>query len=60
MLLEVVEPLVTAQIRTADVIAVNKVDEVDEETLATVTAERRRTRGQGGWSCRSQPTPAPA
>ena len=36
MLLAVVEPLVTAQIKSADVVAVNKVDEVDDETLAAV------------------------
>ena len=29
MLLEIVEPLVTAQLEAADVVAVNKVDEVD-------------------------------
>ena len=33
MLLEIVEPLVTAQLEAADVVAVNKVDEVDEEAL---------------------------
>jgi G3E family GTPase len=36
MLLEVVEPLVTSQLQTADVVAVNKVDEVDAEALAAV------------------------
>ncbi len=36
MLLEIVEPLVTAQLEIADVVAVNKVDEVDEEALAAV------------------------
>jgi G3E family GTPase len=36
MLIEVLEPLVTAQIRTADVVAVNKADEVDDEALAAV------------------------
>jgi G3E family GTPase len=36
MLLEVVEPLVTSQLKSADVVAVNKADEVDEETLSVV------------------------
>ena len=36
MLLEVVEPLVTAQLEAADIVAVNKVDEVDDEALAAV------------------------
>ena len=36
MLLEIVEPLVTAQLEAADVVAVNKVDDVDEGTLAGV------------------------
>ncbi len=36
MLLEIVEPLVTAQLEAADVVAVNKVDDVDEERLASV------------------------
>lgn len=33
MLLEVLQPLVTAQIRAADIVAVNKVDEIDGEAL---------------------------
>ncbi len=36
MLLEVVEPLVTSQLQSADVVAVNKVDEVDDDALAAV------------------------
>ncbi len=41
MLFEVVEPLVTAQLQTADIVAVNKADEVDDETLAQVTESVR-------------------
>ena len=41
MLLEIVEPLVTAQLETADVVAVNKIDEVDEEALAAVMSSVR-------------------
>ena len=36
MLMEVVEPLVTAQLAAADVVAVNKVDAVGEDELAAV------------------------
>ena len=36
MLLEIVEPLVTAQLEAADIVAVNKVDEIDDEALAGV------------------------
>ena len=36
MLLEVVEPLVTAQLAAADLVAVSKVDTVDEDELAAV------------------------
>jgi G3E family GTPase len=36
MLLEVVEPLVTAQVASADVVAVNKMDTVDEDQLDEV------------------------
>jgi G3E family GTPase len=43
MLSQVVEPLITAQIAAADVIAVNKVDTVDGEVLAAVTAAVRRS-----------------
>ena len=45
MLLEVVEPLVAAQLEAADVVAVNKVDEVDEEALATVIESVRALAG---------------
>jgi G3E family GTPase len=38
MLLEIVEPLVTAQLRSADVVAVNKADEVSAEALEAVLA----------------------
>ncbi len=47
MLLEVVEPLVTAQLAAADVVAVNKVDAVDEDELAAVLRERARAGAQG-------------
>jgi G3E family GTPase len=46
MLLEVVEPLVTAQLEAADIVAVNKVDEVDDKTLATVTESVRSLAGR--------------
>jgi len=36
MLLEIVEPLVTAQLAAADVVAVNKIDAVGEDELAAV------------------------
>ncbi len=36
MLLEVLQPLVKAQIRAADIVAVNKIDEVDEEALERI------------------------
>jgi G3E family GTPase len=45
MLLEVVEPLVTSQLQTADVVAVNKVDEVDGEALAAVLESVRSLAG---------------
>jgi G3E family GTPase len=38
MLIEVVEPLVTAQIEAADVIAINKVDAAGETAATAVTA----------------------
>ena len=41
MLVEVVEPLVTAQIEAADVIAVNKIDTVGETAAAAVTGAVR-------------------
>jgi G3E family GTPase len=41
MLLEVVEPLVTSQLQSADVVAVNKADEVDAEALEAVMASVR-------------------
>jgi G3E family GTPase len=47
MLLEIVEPLVTAQIETADIVVVNKVDEVDDDALAAVM---RSVRGLVGKS----------
>ncbi len=46
MLLEVVEPLVTAQLEVADIVAVNKVDEVDEEALAAVIESVGRIAGE--------------
>jgi G3E family GTPase len=46
MLLEIVEPLVTAQLDTADVVAVNKIDEVDEEALAAVLSSVRSLAGK--------------
>lgn len=45
MLLEVVEPLITAQLESADVVAVNKTDVVDDEQLATVLAAVSRLAG---------------
>ena len=45
MLLEVVEPLVTSQLQSADAVAVNKVDEVDEEALAAVLESVRSLAG---------------
>ena len=46
MLLEVVEPLVTSQLESADVVAVNKIDDVDETTLAEVLASVRGLAGE--------------
>jgi G3E family GTPase len=46
MLIEVVEPLVTAQLESADVVAVNKVDAVDEEALAAVMSSVRSLAGK--------------
>ncbi len=46
MLLEVVEPLVTAQLEAADIVAVNKVDEVDDEALAAVMKSVRALAGK--------------
>ena len=45
MLLEVIEPLVTSQLQSADVVAVNKVDEVDGEALAAVLESVRALAG---------------
>ncbi|HTX69964.1 MAG TPA: GTP-binding protein [Thermoleophilia bacterium] len=45
MLLEVVEPLVTAQLESADVVAINKMDAVHEEELASVLASVRALAG---------------
>jgi len=45
MLLEVVEPLVTSQLESADVVAVNKVDEVDGAALRSVLASVRELAG---------------
>jgi G3E family GTPase len=47
MLLEVVEPLVAAQLEAADVVAVNKVDEVDGQALAAVIESVRALAGKG-------------
>jgi G3E family GTPase len=46
MLLEVVEPLMTAQIEGADIVAINKVDEVDDETLAAIVESVRALAGK--------------
>jgi G3E family GTPase len=46
MLVEVVEPLVTAQIEAADVIAINKVDAVHETAAAAITAAVRGLNAQ--------------
>jgi G3E family GTPase len=45
MLIEVVEPLVTSQIESADVVAVNKVDAVDAGELETVLDDVYRIAG---------------
>jgi G3E family GTPase len=45
MLREVVEPLVTSQLESADVVAVNKADEVSEEDLEAVLASVRGLAG---------------
>lgn len=45
MLLEVTEPLVTSQLQSADIVAVNKVDEVDGEALAAVLESVRALAG---------------
>lgn len=46
MLLEIVEPLVTAQLEAADVVAVNKIDEVDERELEVVMGSVRALAGK--------------
>jgi G3E family GTPase len=46
LLLTVVEPLVTAQLECADVVAVNKIDDVDAATLAEVLASVRALASQ--------------
>jgi len=45
MLLEIVEPLVTSQLEAADIVAVNKVDDVGEEALAGVIESVGRLAG---------------
>jgi G3E family GTPase len=42
MLQQVVEPLITAQLEAADVIAVNKIDQVDEAVVARIEEVVRR------------------
>lgn len=42
MLQQVVEPLITAQLEAADVIAVNKIDQVDEAVVAGIEEAVRR------------------
>jgi G3E family GTPase len=46
MLLEVVEPLVTSQLESADVVAVNKIDDVDQARLENVLASVRGLAGE--------------
>jgi len=46
MLLEVVEPLVTAQLEAADIVAVNKIDAVDDEALAAIVQSVRALAGK--------------
>ena len=46
MLLEIVEPLVTAQLEAADIVAVNKVDQVDEKALEAVMDSVRALAGK--------------
>jgi len=45
MLLEVVEPLITAQIEAADIIAVNKIDVMDENEISAVEDGIRNLNG---------------
>ena len=59
MLLEIVEPLVTAQLEAADIVAVNKVDAVDEDALAAVLESVRALRPRRP-SCPCPPPPARA
>jgi G3E family GTPase len=43
MLIHVVEPLINAQLKAADVVAINKIDEVGGEALTDIEAVVRRT-----------------
>lgn len=45
MLIEVMEPLITAQIESADIIAINKIDVADEQTIASVEKGIRELNG---------------
>ena len=60
MLIEVVEPLVTAQLEAADIVAVNKVDAVGEDELAAVLESVRALAPARRPSCRCPRRPAPA
>ena len=60
MLIAVVEPLVTAQIEAADIVAVNKVDEVDDKALAAIIESVGSLARQGDGPSRSLPRPVQA
>jgi len=45
VLIEVMEPLITAQIEAADIIAINKIDVADEQTIASVEKSIRELNG---------------
>jgi len=45
VLIEVMEPLITAQIEAADIIAINKIDVADEQTIAAVEKSIRELNG---------------
>ncbi len=46
MLIEVMEPLITAQIEAADIIAINKIDVADEQTMASAEKSIRELNGK--------------
>ena len=46
MLLEVMEPLITAQIEAADIVAINKIDVADEQAIASTEKSIRELNGK--------------